>query len=61
LTNIAAFDLVRVDDQLPGGVKARLGRLVLPELEVERPVKFGQFAMSLNESSSHRVFSAVVG
>jgi hypothetical protein len=53
LTNIAAFDLVRVGDQFPGGVKARLGRLVLPELEVERPVKFGQFAVSLDESRSH--------
>jgi len=50
-----------VDDQLPGGVKARLGRLVLPELEVERPVKFWQFAMTLNESCSHRSLAAVVG
>jgi hypothetical protein len=35
LMNIATFDLVRVDDQFPCRVKARLGRLVLPELEVE--------------------------
>jgi hypothetical protein len=35
LTNIAAFDLVRVDDQFPSCVEARLRRLVLPESEVE--------------------------
>jgi len=35
LTNIAAFDPARVDDQFPGRVKARLGRLLLPELQVE--------------------------
>jgi hypothetical protein len=33
--NIAAFDPVRVDDQLPSSIEARLGRLVLPELEIE--------------------------
>jgi len=35
LTNIAAFDLVGVDNQFPGGVKARLGRLILPEPDIE--------------------------
>jgi hypothetical protein len=43
-----------MDDQFPGRVKARLGRLVLPELEVEFPVKFGQLAMSLDKPCSHR-------
>jgi hypothetical protein len=55
LTNIAAFDPVCVDDQFPGCVKARLSRLVLPELEVESPVKFGQFAMSFDKACSHRL------
>lgn len=35
LTNIAAFDFLCVNDQFPGRGKARLSRLVLPELEVE--------------------------
>jgi hypothetical protein len=54
LTNIATFDPVRMDDQFPGGIKTRLGRLVLPELEIEFPIKFGQFAISLDKSRSHR-------
>jgi hypothetical protein len=35
LTNIAAFDPVRVDDQFPSRIEARLGWLVLPKLEIE--------------------------
>ena len=35
LTNIAALDPVCVRDQLPSGVKARLGWLVLPELQIK--------------------------
>jgi hypothetical protein len=42
-----------MDDQFPGRIKARLGRLVLPELEVERPVKLGQLAMSFDKPRSH--------
>jgi hypothetical protein len=29
-----------MDDQFPGGIKTRLGRLVLPELEIKFPIKF---------------------
>jgi hypothetical protein len=54
LTNIAAFDLDRVDDQFPCRVEARLGRLILPELEIEFPIKFSQFAISLDKTRSHR-------
>jgi hypothetical protein len=32
LTNIAASYFIRMRDQLPGGVKTRPGRLLLPEL-----------------------------
>ena len=35
LMHIATFDLVRVNDQLPGRAKALLGRLFLPECEIE--------------------------
>jgi hypothetical protein len=58
LTNIAAFAPCRVDNQFPGRVEARLSRLVLPKLQIKRPIKLAQFAMLFDKSGSHRLLAS---
>ena len=53
LTNIAALDPIGVSNEFPCGCKARWGRLRLPEVEIERPIQFGEFAMFFAEICSH--------
>jgi hypothetical protein len=49
LTNIETFDLTGVHDQLPGRSKASLWRLLLPEVQVKRPVQVLNPASALYE------------
>jgi len=56
LTNIASLHFHGMDNYFPHGVEARLGRLRLPEFQVERPVHFLQLAFAFCEIRSHGFF-----
>lgn len=53
LTNIETLDSGAVNDQLPGGVEARLRRLCLPESQIERATRRFQLRTTFKEVRPH--------
>jgi hypothetical protein len=53
LTNILSLYFGVMNDQFPNRIKARLGRLRLPEFQVKRPVHILQPASTHHEILSH--------